>query len=253
MSSHQRANGLPATTNSGRRRPRSSARRGDSVHPVATAEGGTEAATAAADPAATKDGPTGDPYLQDVVLMIEAHSPKITSDDDPRRCQRSTAHGQCRHVRIEGSEFCQMHVAGQASALKQEMARQYNVTRWKAKIDHFAGHSDFKSLREEIGVLRLLMETALNKCETDMDLLLYSNHISGMAMKIKEALVAAHKLESAMGMLLDRAATMQLTGEIVDIIGRYVDDEEKIRNIITDINASLVRIEAAGAANQGDA
>jgi hypothetical protein len=96
------------------------------------------------------------------------------------------------------------------------------------------------------------METALNKCETDMDLLLYSNHISGMAMKIKEAVMAAQKLESAMGMLLDRAATMQLTGEIVEIIGRYVDDEELIRNIITDINASLVRIESAGSAIQGE-
>jgi hypothetical protein len=113
-----------------------------------------------------------------------------------------------------------MHVAGQASALKQEMVRQYNVTRWKSKMDHFSGHSEVKSLREEIGVLRLLMETALNKCDSEMDLLLYSNHISSMAMKIKEAVMAAQKLESAMGMLLDRAATMQLTGEIVDIIGK---------------------------------
>jgi hypothetical protein len=64
--------------------------------------------------------------------------------------------------------------------------------------------------------------------------------------------MAAQKLESAMGMLLDRAATMQLTGEIVEIIGRYVSDEDLIRNIITDINASLVRIESAGSDIQGE-
>jgi hypothetical protein len=237
LSNHQRADGLPRSTPTG----------GDPVSPVA-AKGGAAKGGAAKGGATPNDAQ----LLREVVLMIEAHSPKITSDDDPRRCQRSTAYGQCRHVRVEGSEFCQMHVAGNASALRAEMARQYNVTRWKAKLDHFAGHSEVKSLREEIGVLRLLMETALNKCESDMDLLLYSNHISGMAMKIKEAVMAAQKLESAMGMLLDRAATMQLTGEIVEIIGRYVSDEELIRNIITDINASLVRIESAGSAIQGE-
>jgi hypothetical protein len=187
-----------------------------------------------------------------MVLMQGDATPKTVAEDDPRRCQGNTSHGQCRFEAVEGSVFCQIHVRDQAADRKQEMARQYNVTRWKAKIDHFAGHSDFKSLREEIGVLRLLMETVLNKCDTDMDLLLYSNHISGMAMKIKEALLAAHKLESAMGMLLDRAATMQLTGEIVDIIGRYVSDEAVIRHIIADINSSLVRIEAAGAAHRAD-
>lgn len=185
--------------------------------------------------------------------MIEAHSQKADGPDDPNRCQRMVGNGQCIHKAVEGSEFCQMHIASGAAALKMEMVRQYNVTRWKAKMDHFAGHSEVKSLREEIGVLRLLMETALNKCESDMDLLLYSNHISAMAMKIKEAVMAAQKLESAMGMLLDRAATMQLTGEIVEIIGRYVPDEETIRNIITDINTSLVRIEAAGAVSRLEA
>lgn len=167
------------------------------------------------------------------------------AEDDPTRCQELAGNGQCIHRSIEGTDRCPMHTRTTAVALKRQAAMQYNVTRWKSRIDHFSGHESVKSLREEVGVLRLLMETTLNKCETDMDLILYSNHLSGMALKIKEAVMACHKLESAMGMLLDRAAVMALTGEMVDIIGKYVKDESVISNIIRDINESLVKVESA--------
>lgn len=167
------------------------------------------------------------------------------AEDDPNRCQNTGPRGQCDFKALENSRFCQIHARAAVRELKRQAANQYNVSRWKSKLDHFSGHESVKSLREEIGVLRLLMETTLNKCETDMDLILYSNHLSGMAMKIKEAVMSCHKLESAMGMLLDRAAVMQLTGEMIEIIGRYIPDEDVISNIVRDVNESLVRLEAS--------
>lgn len=175
--------------------------------------------------------------------MIESKLEKVP-DDDPARCQATYANGQCHHKRVEGTEYCPIHGGGKVhSTARAKIARQYNVAKWNARIGEFAGHDAVKTLREEIGIIRLLVETVLSQCNTSMDLLLYSSKISDLVSKVESLVRNCHKLESSMGLLLDKQAAMQLSGEIVEIISRRISDEATVEAIAADIANALVRME----------
>lgn len=167
--------------------------------------------------------------------------------DDPERCQTMTGGGQCQFRRVSGAEQCEIHLGGGGKLkLRDKMTSMYNVARWRNRIDKFAGHDQVKGLREEIGIMRMLLETTLNLCQSDMDILLYSSKIGDLVTRIESLVRSCHKLESAMGMLLDRQAALQLSGETVEIISRHIHDEDTVKKIAEEMLEALVRIEAAG-------
>ncbi len=174
-------------------------------------------------------------------MAIETKPTRIAEPGDPRRCQNVHRGGQCLYISIEGSNMCELHV--NPAATRNKMTRLYNVAKWNAKIEGFAEHEGVKGLREETGILRMLLESVLNRCQDDYDLLLYSSKISDLVSRIESIVRSCHKLESSMGQLLDKAAALQLSGEIVEIIGTHVHDENIVDIIAKEIAAALVRIE----------
>lgn len=93
--------------------------------------------------------------------------------DDPNRCQStSTQYGQCMNKAIEGSDFCICH--GGAAAINRrnkEAMRNYSLTKWQAKLDQHRDAPNIKSLRDEVAILRMLMQERLEKCSTELDLI----------------------------------------------------------------------------------
>lgn len=176
--------------------------------------------------------------------MIEEMSGGKIAPDDPRRCQGTYANGQCNHQAAPNSIYCTKHGATREELkLKRQIMRQYNVAKWQSRIEHFSDHDSVKTLRDEIGIIRMLLETIMNQCHSDMELLLFSSKISDLVSRIESLVRNCHRLESQMGQLLDKAAALQLSGEIVEIIGMHIDDEEVIKSISADIAAALVRME----------
>ena len=120
-------------------------------------------------------------------VIPESNGRKRIEADDPTRCQAVTKNGQCPSAQIEGSEYCMPH-GGYAVANRQraEGLRNYNLTKFFAK-QQIANHADsthIKSLRDEIGILRVMMEERLNGCKDAHDLLLQSGPIADLVMKI---------------------------------------------------------------------
>lgn len=177
---------------------------------------------------------------------LEADWHQKVESDSPDRCQSNSAKGQCVMRRQTGSQFCEAHSGNKTQSAKAALSRQYDVARWRASIDKFAGHESVKSLREEVGIIRLLLETTLNLCHDEIDLVLYSPRISDLVLQTRGLVKDCHKLESSMGMLLDRAAAMQLSNETVEIVGKHVKDEKIIEAIAKDLMDALVRIEELG-------
>ena len=124
-----------------------------------------------------------------------------------------------------------------------EMKRNYQLRNFKKRINDFADNDQIKSLREEIGILRMCMEEIVNKCEDATDLLMVSHRIADMAVKIEKLVVSCDKLESRMGMLLNKRAVIQLAGEYVQIINTYITDPETIENISNKMIDATRRIE----------
>lgn len=171
--------------------------------------------------------------------------PKAPYPEHPDRCQGiRQGQGQCTNLSEVHSIFCLCHGGNKAEeVITKKRIGNYRLTKWQARLEEKAEQSEIKSLRDEIGILRVIMEEVLNKCQSDMDLILQSGKIADLAMKIEKLVASCHKLEGSMGKLMDKAAILQFASEVVEIIGEELKgDESKINAIGEQIFAAVGRI-----------
>lgn len=168
--------------------------------------------------------------------------------DSPDRCQSIYKNGQCPFQKVEGTDYCKMHQgASKASCNPEKALRNYNLTKWQEKVNRFADSTQIKSLREEIGISRMILENIVNKCEDESDLLLYSTKISDHITKIEKVVASCHRLELSNGMLLDKNSILQIAGTITEIIGRYIQDSNILESISNEIVNTIVHTQTVKA------
>jgi len=124
---------------------------------------------------------------------------------------------------------------------QKEALRNYRLTKWKNRVGEFAENDGLKSLREEIGILRVIMEEMLNQCTSSTDLLLYSTRMADLVMKIERVVVSCDKMENKMGLLLSKDSVLQLAGEYVTIISKHIDDMDIIDIISMEMVQATMR------------
>ena len=84
--------------------------------------------------------------------------------DSPTRCQAVNTQGQCRNESVEGGTMCMCHGGNkQLEAAESKSLRNYRKSKWLARISVHAENSGIKCLREEIGILRIIMEERLDQ------------------------------------------------------------------------------------------
>lgn len=171
--------------------------------------------------------------------------------DDPNRCQAvgSGGEGQCRYLSLKGiierketvvqdpslyknALNCPKH--GSAKQIQKEERKrvnQYRLQVWQERIHEFTESEQVKTLRDEIGILRFLLETMLNKCGSATELMIYSQKIGDLVMKIEKTVRSCDRLESNMGMLIDRAGALILAAKIVETITEHVKEPAIIDQI----------------------
>jgi ribosomal protein S14 len=156
--------------------------------------------------------------------------------DDPNRCQGIVANGQCPNLAAENSQYCR-RCGGHTGVIRKEKenVRNYQLARFKSRVENKLTAPGIKSLREEIAVLRMLLEERINTCKDDVDLILQSAAIADLIMKVQAVVVACHKLESSMGQHLDKQQILIFGRRIIDIIIKNVDDPAVIERISSDI------------------
>jgi hypothetical protein len=110
--------------------------------------------------------------------------------------------------------------------LKKDKAA-YQLLKYGARVTELTTVGKaHKSLHEEVAILRLSLEKAINRCDND-DLFIASAPIIGdLVMKIKAALEAAHKLDQDEKRLLSKEQLIVVASSILDIICAYVEDSQ---------------------------
>lgn len=161
--------------------------------------------------------------------------------EDPRRCQGVTHQGQCINKAVENSKFCPAHGGNKAfEANKVQELRNYRLDKFKAREVQRLGNSEgISSLKDEIGILRMLIEERLNQCNDAHDLMMMSGPLADLIMKVEKVVVSCNKLELRLGNLLDRSKILQLAQIIVQIINNYITDETTLDAISDDILNAL--------------
>jgi len=175
---------------------------------------------------------------------------RITDDADPQRCQGYTAQrhngaggGQCFYKAIAPGKYCQRH-GGHLTAAKnkQEKVRNYNLTKWRIRVNQFADNPEIKSLREEIGIIRMMIETVLEMCKDESDLLLWAGKLQTLIFQAQKLVESCHKLEERTGVLLDKASILVFCDSAVKIIANFVEDGDALDTIATQLVDVVAKI-----------
>lgn len=160
----------------------------------------------------------------------------------PNQCQAALKNKQCPFEAIKGFPYCQLHGGTRLEEkAKESRKRIYQISQWQARVNEFADHEEVKSLREEIGITRLLLESMLNICKDQHQLLIYSSKISETVMKLEKLVSSCHRLEQSSGLLLDKSAVLSLAGAMVDIIGKHITDENAMDAISTELMTLIMK------------
>ena len=161
---------------------------------------------------------------------------KITDPASPTRCQGITSNGQCINESVDSTTRCSLHGANmQLKSIEEKSLKNYRLTKFNAQVQRMSNTSGLKTLSEEIGILRVIMEEKLNQCTDVTELMMQSHTISDLAMKIEKMVVSCSKLESTLGQTMDKAALLSFGSKVIQIIGENITDPDVLDTIGTSI------------------
>jgi len=169
---------------------------------------------------------------------------RVTDPADPARCQAVLPNvGQCLNKAVPGTPNCACHGgASQANQLEQKSISMYRLKKYQARLTEFSEAEKIKSLRDEIGILRILMEERLNLCTDDLHLMMHTPILMDLATRVEKLVTSCNRLEGQLGVMLDKTQALQIGAEVVEIVGNYVTDEEILTQISNDIAQSIARL-----------
>ena len=160
--------------------------------------------------------------------------------EHPGRCQSVNSQGQCPLLGVllpdeTRAKWCKAHGGARVAQLaKKESLNNYRLTKWKARLDEKVEAAGIKSLREEIGILRVCLEERLNSCQDAHDLILQSGPIADMVSRIERVVTSCHKLEGSMGQLMDKQQLLSFAQIIIGIIATNLEGQEGLMSSIAD-------------------
>lgn len=183
--------------------------------------------------------------------MEEEHKPVIVAEDSPDRCHGLTQKAQCRFQKVPGTNYCRVHGGRGSSGQAKQKLNMYRLERWENRVSELTMSPDAKSLKEEVAILRMLLEEKLNMCKSNTDLVIYAPSIGDLVVKIANVVKLLHNIDISLGNTLDKTVLHQFAAEIVAIISRNVPDEEIVGRIAIEFEETLERLGDLVAGDKG--
>lgn len=171
---------------------------------------------------------------------------KVTNPADPQRCQAVAGAGQCEYrTTVPGGKYCVRHGGKkEQEKLQKEGVRMYQSQVWQKRIGEMSDDPNVKTLRNEIGILRITLEATLNKCKEPEDLFMMASNISDLAVKIEKLVKSCASLEENSGQLMDKSKAIAFAGQIVELIDRVTQklimDDDLREKVVDEISAEIL-------------
>lgn len=180
--------------------------------------------------------------------------------DDPGRCQGMGLHGQCGYLSVEacvergllpnipvsesqGVDRCMRHAANSTlEANRKRNLTNYRLGVWEQRVKEFAEDEGITSLRSEIGVLKLILESVLQQAEDVQSLILFSPKLQSLINQITRTTHTCAQLECKMGMILTRTQALKFAQNIVTVLNENISDPEAIDRISNAIITELSQL-----------
>ena len=171
---------------------------------------------------------------------------RVDRPDHPNRCQHVNSVGQCHNLSVElrdgagFANFCLVH-GGRAALDAQAKAglRNYRITKFRTRLGELRSNEFIKDLRDELAILRMILEEKLNGVQSSTDLILQSGHISELVMKVERLVTSCQKLEDRLGVTIDKAKVIGIAEQIIAIIVTHEKDDAIVEAIAKDIEKMM--------------
>lgn len=161
------------------------------------------------------------------------------AEDDPRRCIAITGNGQCRMMSHTGTTYCMMHGRGAIASIEKKKTMSYELTRHRAAMERHKGSDEIKSLRAEIAITRMVLETIINKCEDQDDILMHSSKINELVKSVEKLVVSCSKLEITNNEMLGRDKIIIISQVMIAVISKYITDPVLLETISNELMTGI--------------
>jgi len=155
------------------------------------------------------------------------------NDPEDLRCDFTLDNGyRCGNLAEETINRCALHGANKILAAKENQSlRMYRLAQWQTRVNQLADHDKIKSLRDEIAILRMLVENRIAHCSDSQDLLLQSGPLSDLLMKVEKVVSSCNRLESKLGDVLDAQRVRNLASAFMQMIAKRVTEFSVVNNL----------------------
>jgi len=109
--------------------------------------------------------------------------------------------------------------------------RMYRLAKWQSRINEFADHDKIKTLREEVALLRMILESKVNAATDTTDLLIMSGPVTEMVMKVQKLVESCDKLETKSGSLLDRQKVQNLASGLMNVVASKINEYAEANDV----------------------
>lgn len=162
--------------------------------------------------------------------------PRVTDPESPDRCQGIVKSGQCFNVKVEGTDYCPLHGGNMISkSQRTKELLNYKLKNYQREISEKLDADKQFNLREEVSILRFLIQEKLNQYDTQVELIAAAPEISALFEKVEKLVASSLKIETALGSFLDRQQLIEFTSDIIGVIVEEVSDPDVIDNIAVKI------------------
>jgi len=174
--------------------------------------------------------------------LTDIHRFEITRVDEshPNRCQAViSSRGQCWLKAVEGSKYCPCHGGNQSARDKNNLFR-YRLASHQTRLDEFSDSTSIKSLRDEIAILRFLVQKRLELVGND--LLLHSGVLSRLILQINSLAVSCAKVEHSLDAVMEKNDLLLLSHNVIMAARKFAPDPTVIDKLIEDVTAMMDRL-----------
>jgi hypothetical protein len=130
----------------------------------------------------------------------------------------------------------------EAKKIEEAGMRNYRLTKYQARLLELADSPHAKSLREEIGILRMTLEAVVEQCKEQLDLVIYSTKIAALVASIERVVGTCQKIEEKTGQLLDKTAALNFASQLTSIVMKYVPSNDILDKISAEMLVALSSI-----------
>ena len=158
------------------------------------------------------------------------------SEDADDRCQGHVTSGQCPMKALPGDQYCRTH--GGRDRETPALARKYMLIDRDAasRVAMLSKPDEIYSLRDEIGMCRMMLERRLNMIENDAEMLAAAPMVNQQLLTLERLIKTSSQVEIQLGQMMAKDSVLLLASKMMDVVSKAIshlpDHQEIVDRIV---------------------